>query len=353
MFRDVTSDDQKWINAIQSKKDSETMKKNPSEQITANSLSSGSGIGRGYSYEGNCTLTNLIIISGKIPANSSSHGSGIGSGHGHSGNSTVSNLIIFDGNITANSLSFGSGIGSGCGENGNSTVTSLLIFDGNITANSSSFGSGIGSGYGYKGNSTVMNLTIFSGNITANSLSSGSGIGSGYSYRGDSTVTNVYIFGGNIEAHSSLAAAIGQGTDPGPGHVHVDFLFLTSSFCLTLRPGDQQPAVNAQSVTFLHSSIILRVQAPPTIDGRLVIISANDLTILYQTVTSSLDETLLGFQSHFLQIGHIILPDTSQWQLCVSSREYSHCFDLCYSSTCPTQSFTISLPSTGRYSISA
>jgi hypothetical protein len=313
----------------------------------------GSGIGSGSSYKGNCKLTNLIIISGNITANSSSHGSGIGSGYGYYDNSTVSNLIIFDGNITANSSSHGSGIGSGCGENGNSTVANLIIFDGNITANSLSHGSGIGSGYSSKGNSTVMNLTIISGNITANSLSHGSGIGSGYRYQGDSTVTNIYLFGGNIETHSSLAAAIGHGTGAGFGHVHADFVFFTSSSCLTLRPGNQQPAVNAQSVTFLHSSIILRVQAPPIIDGRLVIISPNDLTILSQTVTSSLDGTLLGFQSHFLQIGQIILPDTSQWRLCVSSREYSHCFDLCYSGTCPTQSFAVSLPSTGRYSISA
>jgi hypothetical protein len=189
--------------------------------VTVLSSGYGSGIGSGYTSEGDSGVGEIEINGSTVTARSSdssdNYGSGIGSGHSYFGNSGVDKITIFGSSVTTSDLdsltSYGSGIGSGYAEGSvsNSKINEITISNSTVAAiscgSSDNYGSGIGSGYALKGNSGVGEIMISNSKVTATSSDSsrnyGSGIGSGYTSEGDSGVGEIEINGSTVTATSS------------------------------------------------------------------------------------------------------------------------------------------------------
>ena len=185
--------------------------------------SAGAGIGGGFyiltgpiysSFEG----SNITINSGMITAESYSTGAGIGGGQGGEGN----DITINGGTVTASSyytngnLSTGSGAGIGGGTK--SAGNNVTISGGTVTTTSLG-GACIGGGTDSAGN----NVTISGGTVTATNYGDGAGIGNGSNGTGSSFRTtatgNAFVTASTFYGSSAVSDTSGKtsATDPWSG----------------------------------------------------------------------------------------------------------------------------------------
>ena len=176
---------------------------------TINATGNTAGIGGGYNDDRESVITcgDITINGGNVTAAviGGSSGSGIGSGYSYGGNITITG-----GTVIATANRYSPGIGASVSMNGESSCGDIIISGGNVTATGGDNAAGIGTGnYAKSGN-----ITISGGNVTATGGVNGPGIGAGYSGEcGDITIS-----GGTVNAESTdvpeqsdCAAGIGTG----------------------------------------------------------------------------------------------------------------------------------------------
>jgi hypothetical protein len=103
--------------------------------------------------------------------------------------------------------------------------------------------------------------------------------------------------------------------------------------------------IEATVIGFFGSSIILSSH-PPTFKAPYVRAGHHEITLVYESTGVQNSEKHVGFSVIYLQVGEVTLPIEANWTICVSKLGLKRCFPL---DSSRIQSFTISLPSLGRY----
>jgi hypothetical protein len=95
-------------------------------------------------------------------------------------------------------------------------------------------------------------------------------------------------------------AAIGHGPVLDDGESYLDCLKFSEKSRLLLRAASGKSSVQAQSIAFVNSSVVMKIQKPPALDFNTSVINSTDLAILYETVLSAPAEPLLNSLGLFL-----------------------------------------------------
>ena len=175
---------------------------------TINAAGNSAGIGGGYNDDRESVITcgDITINGGNVTAAAigGSSGSGIGSGYSYGGNITITG-----GTVIATSDCYSPGIGASVSMNGESSCGDIIISGGSVTATGGDNAAGIGTG----NNAKCGNITISGGNVTATGGNTGPGIGAGYNGEcGDITISGGTVYAESTEVPEQTGCAAGIGT---------------------------------------------------------------------------------------------------------------------------------------------